>query len=580
MTKYKDETIFSFLSSKKIKDLKFNYFILALIVLLGFYLRFYHIQYPLIGYHNWKSAHYITEARNFAREGFFKYGFFVPMRDTTENINEPLDGQHSDTFPMISVIVAVFFKVFGENLVIARLINIFFTLASVIVFYFLLKRLFEKEEFALLGAFLFSINPMYVFFSHNIDVVNPGIFFMLLGALFYVRWHKEQVKNKKYSFLVLSLLFVMLASITKYTFVVIGIPMFFTFPFKDVFNEIKKDKKVFLYLAIGLILFSFFPAWMLYSEIYVKNNVFGKNFSQEALDSYDLVNLIDFSILGKADFWQIMKSFIADNYSIIGFWFAVFGSIFFVFVFISKKLSDFSYSFMFWALISVFIFLFIMGYKLSGHSYHQYPVGYVIVFMMTFFIEFIGTNIGLLIKEYKLVIKMIVFTILVFGFPIYSKSIEAINRQFDTQFPGLDIAGDYMREHKDPGDRMFHSSHQSFGVVWHADMKGYKPPRDSEYLKKAEIENNVSWIFMYQWGINSYFQNQDVMNYIRNNYRLVQFGFVQQGNINQPIFLLFRKGGSFNETKLNELLQNKPVYSRQYSYSGNRFYEIRYINVE
>ncbi|MEM2138693.1 MAG: glycosyltransferase family 39 protein [Candidatus Woesearchaeota archaeon] len=580
----KEKNVFSYFNEnfKKLKFsyIKFSYIILIAIILFGFYLRFYHIQYPLIGYHNWKSAHYITEARNFAREGFFKNGFFVPMRDTIEKINEPLDGSHSDTFPMISVIVAIFFKLFGENIVVARLVNIFFTLASVFVFYLLLKKLFEKEEFALLGAFLFSINPMYVFFSHNIDVVNPGIFFMLLGILFYVKWIKEQLKDKKYSFLVFSALFVMLASITKYTFVVITIPMFFTFPFKEVFNQTKENKKILFYFLISAIIFSLFPIWMYYSEVYVKNNVFGKEFNQDSLESYDLVNLIDFSILWKPDFWQIMKSYVNDNYTMIGFWFSFLGSLIFVLLYFTKNRKNFSYDFMFWSLISVFVFLFVMGYKLSGHSYHQYPVGFIVIFMSAFFIEVIATNMGLIFNEYKNYAKIVVFILLVFAIPLYAKSIEAINRQFDTQFPGLDIAGDYMKEHKGNGDRMFHSTGQSFGILWHADMKGYKPPTDVEYLKKAELEKNVSWIFMYQWGLDYYFKQAEMMDYIRNNYRLVQFGFVNQGNMNQPIFLVFRKGGSFNETKLNELLQNKPVYSRKYSYSNNRFYEIRFINLE
>ena len=109
---------------KIIKSIKpyIPYTLLLVFLLYGSYLRFYHIGYPVIGYHNWKSAHYITEARNFAREGFFKYGFFVPMRDTINIIDEPADGQHKDTFPMISIVVGLLFKIFGESIVIAGIL--------------------------------------------------------------------------------------------------------------------------------------------------------------------------------------------------------------------------------------------------------------------------------------------------------------------------------------------------------------------------------------------------------------------------------------------------------------------------
>ncbi|OYT40911.1 MAG: hypothetical protein B6U86_03365, partial [Candidatus Altiarchaeales archaeon ex4484_43] len=50
--------------------------LLVFFVLLGLHLRSYHIDYPVVGYHNWKEVHYLTEARNFVRGGFFRYGFF------------------------------------------------------------------------------------------------------------------------------------------------------------------------------------------------------------------------------------------------------------------------------------------------------------------------------------------------------------------------------------------------------------------------------------------------------------------------------------------------------------------------
>ena len=63
------------------KKNNWRFFLLILVLLFAFYLRYYHIDYPVVGYHNWKETHYLTESRNFARDGFFERGFFVPSFD-------------------------------------------------------------------------------------------------------------------------------------------------------------------------------------------------------------------------------------------------------------------------------------------------------------------------------------------------------------------------------------------------------------------------------------------------------------------------------------------------------------------
>ena len=158
---------------------------------------------------------------------------------------------------------------------------------------------------------------------------------------------------------------------------------------------------------------------------------------------------------------------------------------------------------------------------------------------------------------------------------------------FNTQFPGLDIAGNYIREHAEEGDRMLHSSGQSFGVLWHADIPGYKPVGSVEDFQRAEEENGVSWVLSYQWGFQHYCFftaqcseiDQQRGQYLRENYRLVQFGFMQAGQQAQPLFMLFRKGGTFNETQLNSMLQNNPVRETTYYYTSGP-YKVLSIDTE
>src|SRR3989344_7718459 len=89
-----------------------NWIVLAIILIFGFYLRVYHLDYPVIGYHNWKETHYLTESRNFARDGFFENGFFIPSFDYI-NFEGDQTGAHSDSIPTLSIIIAIFFSIFG-----------------------------------------------------------------------------------------------------------------------------------------------------------------------------------------------------------------------------------------------------------------------------------------------------------------------------------------------------------------------------------------------------------------------------------------------------------------------------------
>ena len=560
--------------------------VLIAILLLGFWLRLYHIDYPVAGYHNWKTAHYITEARNFAERGFFEDGLFIPMRDTMEAVTEPPDGAHSDTFPTIAIIVGFLFRFFGASLVLARLVGVIFSVAAVAVFYYLVKELFGSESLALLAAFLAAINPLYVFFSHNVQLDNPALFFMLFGSLYYVKWLNSLETHK---YLYIAVLFVMLGAITKYSFSLIGIPILFTLPYK----KLLKDKEKFMkpLLVAGIILAAF-PAWALYSEVYVRSKILASGVTLNSESNFG--GLIDFSMVADPGFWQVMKSYVADNFTLIGIFFAAIGLGLLLMLYFTKNKDDTGYRFMVGYSVGLVAFLFVMGYKLSGHNYHQFPAAPLIIFLIAYFIEVVSKNVLRLVKlennlksaAYIGIVLVILFAPLAGG-SFMTQSREARDRMFNTQFPGLDIAGEYINTHKNPGDRMFHSSHQSFGVLWHADVPGYKPPASIDAFRKGE-ELGVEWVFVYQWGMQNYCildtsgcneLETERGDYIRNNYRLVQIAMFQNGQQLQPVYFLFRKGGTFNESDLNSLIGGKAPLKQQYEMTTGT-YELLYINIE
>jgi hypothetical protein len=156
-------------------------------------------------------------------------------------------------------------------------------------------------------------------------------------------------------------------------------------------------------------------------------------------------------------------------------------------------------------------------------------------------------------------------------------SMEARARQFDTQFFGLDIAGEYVKKHKLPGERIMHSGHQAFGILWHADMKGTRGiPGNITHVIDAEKRLNASWLFVYQWDF-SLFQDASRWDYLSQNYRPVQMAMIPGQPT--PLYLLFRKGGSTNITALNEIVQGKPVLNRDYELTTGKV-TVQYVNIE
>lgn len=531
---------------------------LVLIVLVGAYFRFYHADYPVIGYHNWKETHYLTEARNFEREGFFAHGFFVPEWDYPDMGNTTnQQGVHSDTFPTISILGALAFKIFGESLLAARMIGILCVLGSVVLMFLITRKMFGRDDMALAAAALTALMPLLVFFSHNFDLINPGLLFMLLSWYFFLGW-RETFSFKHGA---LTVLFLTLSGMTKYPFLIIALPMLATIPWKKLLSDIKPNWKNYLtYVLLAVPL----PAWFIYSKVI--ENITGITSTPEGI--------VDLTAIFKLQWWSVMKSYCADNYTLIGLFIAFVGL---VLLYLLGK-DHFGNKFTLYYAGASVPWLIIMSSKLSSHSYHQYPIAPLIIILMSYAFVALGTNIGNMLskdleKEHiKYIVLLIVLLIMLVPFG------KAIDRQFDTQFVGLDVAGEYIKEHSEPGDRIIFPRGQSFGVLWHADRKGYgiQQPTKAQIIE-AEGKG-VKWLFLYQWGL-SVLNDKDAWDYLNNNYGIMQVGFTRQNNQPQLIYILLQKGGKSSEAELNNFLANHKEEKRSYMFSGGGS-ELSYASVD
>jgi 4-amino-4-deoxy-L-arabinose transferase-like glycosyltransferase len=525
---------------------------LILILILGFYLRFYHADYPVVGYHNWKETHYLTEARNFARDGFFKHGFFVPAWDYP-SLNTDPSGVHSDTFPTTSIVTGFFFKIFGFELMVARIVNILFALGSIFLMYLLVKRLFKREDLALVTAAIMTINPLLVFFGRQTQLINAALFFCLMGTYFYLKWLDD--KSWKNAFLFSFPLFLGIA--TKYSFALFFIPILILLPYKKILLEKKGWPQIgfiVLFPILALI-------WVLYS------GQFSKNIAGQ-------LKTVKLGLIFDSGFWTIMHSFFKDNYTIIGVFFAIFGIVMFMIFYKNFKHKRGKVFILFYLIGSILWFI-LLTEKLQGHNYHQYPILPLIVFFIAYGFLVIATNISKIFNFKFVKVTILIILILL----LLTPSLKAKNRMFDTQFYGLDVAGEYINSNKLSGERIMHSSHQAYGLLWHGDIKGTKGiPASLEDIKFAEKELNANWIFIYNWDF-KIFQDAERWDYISNNYSLKQMGFFQSNNNIQPAYFLLRRGGTFDLNKLDDMMKDKVINSRIYELSKGNFV-LNYVNFD
>jgi len=566
---------FSLESLKK----NWHWIALALILFWGFSLRMYHLDYPAIGYHNWKEAHYLTEARNFARNG----DWLTPRSSFPTFTDNMADGSHGDTLPLSSWAAGIGFLIFGEELWVARLTSILFVMASVMLMYLIIKRLFNREDLALVSALLMSVNPLLVFFGRQVQLNNPALFFGMLSVYLFIRWADEGHSSTK--LLSISSLCMVISFLTQYSFAILAIPLLTLLPLKRIkeerLNYFIKGWKQYAMAALPALLI---PLWLMNNaRIASANAALGATTQSTAIigDVY-----YDFGALFSSKFWDVIMPFIADNYSIIGAAFSALGLVLLILMFKRSKGLFFAGAYS----AGAFFWLIVMASKLSGHSYHQYPLAPLMILLAAFAFVTIASTADRIVKYSKWPILFGLFLLLIYPpilntitYPGGGKAdiggiFDAKDRQFDQQFIGLDAAGDYLRAHSAPEERVFFSGHQSYGFLWHADRMGTAGHYNESMTRLGEEEYDFRWVLLYQWGLQT-ISDPEKWDYLSKNYALKNAAFQKSPDGKfSPVYFLLEKGGSFNISDLNTLLQSKQPQIKEYELTRGKV-ELAVFNV-
>ncbi len=227
---------------KKVLNYKF---LLLIVVIVAAFLRFYQlgINPPSL---TWDETAWGYNAYSLGVDGKDEFGRFLP-HDYLESFGDFKP-------PMYAYLDIIPVKIFGLNEFATRFPSAFFGVFTVLVTFFLVKRIFwkskNKEKYAIFSAFFLAISPWHFMLSRAAFEANVATFFLVLGVWGFF----SAVQDKKW-YLIISAISFALSMYTFNTSRVVAplLVIILVFAFRKKLFEIKKE--TIIALAIGLLVF-------------------------------------------------------------------------------------------------------------------------------------------------------------------------------------------------------------------------------------------------------------------------------------------------------------------------------------
>jgi hypothetical protein len=171
-----------------------------------------------------------------------KYGF---LNTHFVSILGNLHGQniyHPNHPPLLQILLAISFKIFGIHEWGARLVPILFSLGGIVLIYLTVQKVWDKKT-ALLASIFMAFMPMSAYFGRIVNFEAVALFFVLLVLYGYVNW----IENDKKSYFLIMVIGTILGGLTDWAFYLI-LPCLFGYSLIIK----RKVKLTFLLLCIGI----------------------------------------------------------------------------------------------------------------------------------------------------------------------------------------------------------------------------------------------------------------------------------------------------------------------------------------
>lgn len=534
--------------------------ILLAFMLFGFYLRSYHMDFPVIGYHNMKENQYIpyTEFMYNADE-FLDY-----FRTETYLAGTQEKGYFTQyEFPLIPWLILAFWKIVGIKLWAARFAIILFSIASIPLLYLVGKKLTDNTFILLAACLFFTIMPMSIFFGRNVQPEAVGVFFILLGSYYFFCWREEVLSGKfLFQYFLFFSISILISILLKIPHGIGLVPLLFFVPYKELFT---KKKYLFQYLCIFILILLIFPIWVKFSQWAMPSaaTVGTSGFRESFREVYHNI-LRTFTAEYWHDYFPAIKSFYLDNFTHWFFWLPLVGIVLGFLKWKTKLGMFFIASF-----FSVFIYLLSFADKIRGHAYYQMvflpficlAAAYALYILAQFLESLVFSRLFSRIKSLKKYSLLLPYALLIlFVFLAYSSLVAATDRVFDTIYYGEDIAGDFINKNSAPEDRIFIDGvfSQSFGILWHAHRYGIdEVPFTLTTFQELEDTLQFRWVVLYGPGMSTVQTKPEVWDYIQKTYKIRQIGLLVQNSQYIPYYFVLEKGGNYTP---EEFIANKTPY--------------------
>jgi Dolichyl-phosphate-mannose-protein mannosyltransferase len=299
-------------------------------------------------------------------------------------------------FPVVSGIIAVFFKIFGEQIYISKLVCLLFFSASVIYLYSLIKLLFYKR-LAYLISVVYACLPLGLYYSTTVIIDFAELFFVFATFYYFILW----LNNPGKKYLILVLFFSTLALLTKAPYILLII-------FPAVYEIYKKDKiKLFLkYLIIFVMPVIIFGVWQSYVQ----------NLNSRSPDWYFIPGYFKFNDMSSWYFGNISSRFDIDNWKNLFTRFieadmSYVGTILFVSGILIKQPGKYNKKFFgLFCLGSVLYLLIFFNLNLI-HEYYQIPLLCIASFYIAITFDYLISNMQTKKSKSFLIIIFIFFFI-------------------------------------------------------------------------------------------------------------------------------------------------------------------------
>jgi len=194
-------------------------YILIAFILFGLYQHRTQLNLDIQGHHNWRQSQTMWNVRNFVRHDA------NILNPRISNFNGDNDNLLRYEFPIMQWSIALLMKLFGEHIIIARLMLFLIGSFAILGIFFIIHRITDEWRSALIGGVLFQYSPLFYFYTIN---PLPDILAMT-ASIWYIHFFLKFIDTKNTRSLIYASAFILLATLAKLPFIIFSILSIFYF---------------------------------------------------------------------------------------------------------------------------------------------------------------------------------------------------------------------------------------------------------------------------------------------------------------------------------------------------------------